>query len=165
MSTNTFEKLFLAELKDIHSAEQQITKALPKMIKAVTSAELKSAFEAHLAETNNQIQRLDKIAEILGKNLHGKVCNGMKGVLAEGAEMLEETPEGSVRDAGVISAAQRVEHYEMAAYGAVHEYATLLGMDQIAALLKETLEEEKSADKKLSKISKNVNSDALSVPV
>jgi ferritin-like metal-binding protein YciE len=117
--------------------------------------------ESHLEETKTQIQRLEKIGEILGKSLKGKTCEGMKGVLTEGSEVLEEVAEGVVRDAGVISAAQRVEHYEMAGYGAVHEYAVLLGQTEIASLLAETLKEEKAADAKLFKIAKSVNSEAL----
>ena len=161
MSVDTLERLFLEELKDLYSAEHQITKALPKLIKAAESEELKAAFESHLEETNTQIERLDKIGQILGKNLKGKTCEGMKGVLSEGSEIVEEVSTGIVRDAGIISAAQRVEHYEMAGYGAVHEYATLLRQDEIASLLAETLKEEKAADAKLTKIAKSVNSEAL----
>jgi len=161
MSVNTLEKLLIDELKDLYSAEHQITKALPKIAKATTNEELKAAIQSHLHETEGQIERLDKIGEILGKSLKGKTCDGMKGVLTEGASVLEEVAEGTIRDAGIISAAQRVEHYEMAGYGAVREYAKLLGMSEIAALLDETLNEEKAADTKLSKISKTVNSDAL----
>jgi len=165
MSVDTLEKLFIEELKDLYSAEKQITKALPKMIKAAESEELKAAFESHLEETHTHVQRLEQIGQILGKSLKGKTCDGMKGVLSEGSEVLEEVVEGIVRDAGVISAAQRVEHYEMAGYGAVHEYAVLLGQDEIASLLSETLKEEKAADAKLTKIAKSVNSEALaSVP-
>jgi ferritin-like metal-binding protein YciE len=128
MSVGTIEELFVDELKDLYSAEKQITKSLPKLAKAATAPELKSAFESHLKETLGQIERLDRVFEILGKSPRGKTCNGMKGVLEEGAEVLEETEKGSpVRDAALISAAQRVEHYEMAGYGCVREYAKLLG--------------------------------------
>jgi len=161
MSVNTLEKLLIDELKDLYSAEHQITKALPKIAKATTNEELKSALQSHLQETEGQIVRLEKIGEILGKKLTGKTCDGMKGVLTEGASVLEEVEEGTVRDAGIISAAQRVEHYEMAGYGAVREYAALLGMKEVAALLDETLKEEKAADQKLSKISKTVNAEAI----
>jgi ferritin-like metal-binding protein YciE len=161
MPVKDLESLLLNELKDLYSAEHQITKALPKMAKAAESEELKTAFQTHLEETNNQIQRLEQIGQILGKSLKGKTCEGMKGVLLEGSEVLEEIPAGILRDAGAISAAQRVEHYEMAGYGAVREYALLLGKDDIAALLEETLKEEKAADEKLTKIAKSVNSDAL----
>jgi ferritin-like metal-binding protein YciE len=163
MSVDTLEKLLIDELKDLYSAEHQITKALPKMVKGAGTSELKTALENHLKETEGQVQRLEKIGEILGKSLKGKTCDGMKGVLTEGASVLEEIAPGNVRDAGIISAAQRVEHYEMAGYGAVREYATLLGMTEVAALLEETLKEEKAADQKLTKISKSVNAEAVSV--
>jgi ferritin-like metal-binding protein YciE len=154
------EKLFVQELKDLYSAETQITKVLPKMAKAAASNELKTAFEHHLKETEGQIQRLDKVFEILGASPKGKTCQGMKGVLEEGSEMLTETEEGDVRDAALISAGQRVEHYEMAGYGTVRSYAERLGKSQIVQLLEQTLEEEKAADKKLTEISKKVNPSA-----
>jgi ferritin-like metal-binding protein YciE len=163
MSVDTLEKLLVDELKDLYSAETQITKALPKIVKAAATPDLKAALESHLHETEGQIQRLDKIGEILGKSLKGKTCDGMKGVLTEGASVLQEVASGNVRDAGIISAAQRVEHYEMAGYGAVREYATLLGMKEVASLLDETLNEEKAADHKLTKIAKSVNAEAVSV--
>lgn len=162
MSVGTIEELFVDELKDLYSAEKQITKSLPKLAKAATSPELKNAFETHLKETFGQIERLDKVFEILGKSPRGKTCNGMKGVLEGGAEVLEETEKGSgVRDAALISAAQRVEHYEMAGYGCVREYAKLLGQKEIAQLLDETLAEEKAADSKLGQVAKQVNPAAL----
>ena len=162
MSVGTIEELFVDELKDLYSAEKQITKSLPKLAKAATSPELKDTFESHLKETFGQIERLDRVFEILGKSPRGKVCNGMKGVLEEGAEVLEETEKGStVRDAALISAAQRVEHYEMAGYGCVREYAKLLGQKEIAQLLDETLSEEKAADSKLGQVAKQVNPAAL----
>jgi ferritin-like metal-binding protein YciE len=161
MSVGTIEQLFVDELKDLYSAEKQITKSLPKLAKAATTPELRGAFESHLKETFGQIERLDKIFEILGKSPRGKVCNGMKGVLEEGAEVLEETEKGLVRDTALISAAQRVEHYEMAGYGCVREYAKLLGQKEIASLLDETLAEEKAADSKLGQIARQVNSAAL----
>jgi ferritin-like metal-binding protein YciE len=161
MSVANIEELLISELKDIYSAEKQITKALPKMARATTSPELRTAFDSHLEETNGQIERLEKIFETLGKSGRGKVCHGMQGVLEEGSEVLEDTKKGDVRDAALISAAQRVEHYEMAAYGCVREYASLLGMKDVVELLEATLEEEKAADEKLSTISKTVNSVAM----
>jgi ferritin-like metal-binding protein YciE len=161
MSVENMQELLLDELKDLYSAEKQITKALPKMVKATTSPELKQAFESHLEETKGHVERLDQIFGILGKAARAKTCHGMQGVLEEGSEVLEETEKGEVRDAALISAAQRVEHYEMAAYGCVREYAKLLGQEEIAKLLEATLEEERGADEKLSKISKTVNSVAL----
>ena len=161
MSVVNLEQLLINELKDIYSAEKQITKALPKMAKAATSPELRAAFESHLKETMGQVARLDEVFETLAKNPKGKICHGMQGVLEEGSEVLEDTEKGSVRDAALISAAQRVEHYEMAAYGCVREYANLLGHTEIASLLEKTLEEEKEADKKLGAIAKQVNSGAM----
>ncbi len=156
-SVDTMEKLFVQELKDLYSAENQITKALPKMAKAASSSELKSAFEIHLRETEGQIQRLDRVFEILGTSPKGKTCEGMKGVIEEGNQMLQESEEGDIRDAALISAGQRVEHYEMAGYGTVRSYAERLGKSQIVQLLEQTLNEEKAADKKLTEISKKVN--------
>lgn len=160
MSVSSIEELLINELKDIYNAEKQITKALPKMVRATTSEELKQAFQSHLEETQGQIERLDKVFEILGKSARGKTCHGMQGVLEEGAEVIEETEKSPVRDAALISAAQRVEHYEMAAYGAVREYANLLGQNEVVSLLEATLAEEKAADKKLTTIAKSVNSQA-----
>jgi ferritin-like metal-binding protein YciE len=161
MSVDTIEKLFVEELKDLYSAENQITKVLPKMAMAAASSELRNVFERHLKETEGQIRRLEKIFEILGKSPKGKTCAGMKGVLQEGSEMLRESEEGEVRDVAMISAAQRVEHYEMAGYGTVRSYAELLGQPQIVELLEETLEEEKEADRKLTAVAKSVNPQAL----
>jgi ferritin-like metal-binding protein YciE len=161
MSVESLEELFLDELKDLYSAEKQITRALPKLVKAATAPKLKEAFQSHLEETNGQIERLETIFEMLKKKGTGKTCEGMKGVLSEGAEVVEETKKGDLRDAGLITAAQRVEHYEMAGYGGVREYAKLLGRREIMALLDETLQEEEAADKKLTQIAKEVNAAAL----
>jgi ferritin-like metal-binding protein YciE len=161
MAVANLEDLFINELKDIYSAEKQITKALPKLAKAATSPELRAAFETHLQETIGQIERLDEIFETLGKTSRGKVCHGMQGVIEEGSEVLEDTEKGDVRDAGLISAAQRVEHYEIAAYGTVREYANTLGQKKIASLLEKTLEEEKATDEKLNMIAKQVNPSAM----
>jgi ferritin-like metal-binding protein YciE len=157
MSVDSIEKLFIEELKDLYSAENQITKALPKMVNAATSKDLKKAFENHLRETEAQIERLVQVCKMLGTSPKGKSCEGMKGVLQEGSSMLHESEEGDVRDAALISAAQRVEHYEMAAYGTVRSYAQLLGQTEVAKLLEETLEEEKAADQKLTSIAQKVN--------
>jgi ferritin-like metal-binding protein YciE len=163
MSVKTMGELLLDELKDLYSAEKQITKSLPKLAKASTSPELKQAFQSHLQETQGQIERLDRVFEILGKSPKGKMCHGMEGVLEEGSEVLEETEKGAVRDAALISAAQRVEHYEMAGYGCVREYARILGQKEVASLLDETLKEEEAADKKLGIIAKQVNRAATQV--
>ena len=161
MPVENLEQLLIDELKDIYSAEKQITKALPKMAKAAKSPELKQAFETHLEETKGQIERLDEIFETLGKKATGKTCHGMQGLVEEGSEMISELDKGDVRDAALISAAQRVEHYEIAAYGTVREYAKMLGQKNIAKLLEETLEEEKATDEKLNEISATVNNSAM----
>jgi ferritin-like metal-binding protein YciE len=160
MSVETIDELLLDELKDLYSAEKQITKSLPRLAKEATSPDLKQAFQSHLEETRGQIERLDRVFEILGKSPKGKKCHGMEGVLEEGSEVLEETEKGAVRDAALISAAQRVEHYEMAGYGCVREYARILGQKEIASLLDETFKEEEAADKKLRTIAKQVNANA-----
>jgi ferritin-like metal-binding protein YciE len=160
MSVENLEELLIDELKDLYSAEKQIVRALPKLAKAATSPELNQALLSHLEETKGQIERLDKIAELVGKRLTGKTCAGMQGVLQEGAEVLEDTEKGVIRDAALIAACQRVEHYEMAGYGAARDFAKLLGMSDAASLLGETLDEEKSADKKLTSIATGVNKQA-----
>jgi len=161
MPADNLEQLLIDELKDSYSAEKQITRALPKMAKAAKSPELKEAFESHLEETKGQIERLDEIFEALGKKATGKTCHGMQGLVEEGNEMIEELEKGDVRDAALISAAQRVEHYEIAAYGTVREYAKMLGRKDFAKLLDQTLEEEKAADEKLNSISAQVNNEAM----
>jgi len=157
MKLETMKELLLDELQDLYSAETQITKALPKMVKASSTAELKQAFEGHLHETEGHVQRLEKIFKQLKENPKGKTCEGMKGLLKEGEERIKEGGEDDVLDAGLIAAAQRVEHYEIAAYGSVRTYAELMGENEIAALLDQTLEEEKMADEKLNKVAKKVN--------
>lgn len=163
MTVNSIEKLFAEELRDLYSAENQITKALPKLVKTATAPELKEALQNHLRETEGQIQRLEKICSMLDANPRGKSCEGMKGVLEEGSSSIEEVDNDEVRDAAIISAAQRVEHYEIAAYGTARTYAELLGQPEVAHLLEETLEEEKAADEKLTSISEEVNARALEV--
>ena len=154
------QELLIDELKDLYSAEKQIVKALPKLAKAACTPALQEALRSHLEETKGQVSRLEKIAELVGKRLTGKTCVGMKGVLEEGSEVLEDTDEGMVRDAALIAASQRVEHYEMAGYGSARDFANILGLSEVAELLEETLAEEKAADKKLTSISKQVNSTA-----
>ena len=160
MTVDTIEKLLVEELNDLRSAETQITKTLPKLIEAATSPDLKMAFEHHLKETEGQIGRLEQAFEILGVKTKSKTCDGMKGILSEGADMLHETKSGDVRDAALISAAQRVEHYEMAAYGSVRSYAKQLDQPEVARLMQETLDEEKAADKKLTELSTKINTSA-----
>ncbi len=139
MSVKTLEELLVDELKDLYSAEKQIVRALPKLAKAASTLELREALESHLEETKGQVERLEQIAEIVGKKLTGKTCAGMKGVLEEGSEVLQEVEEGNVRDAAMIGAAQRVEHYEMAGYGTARDFAKLLGQEEIVELLEQTL--------------------------
>jgi ferritin-like metal-binding protein YciE len=160
MSVATMQELLIDELKDLYSAEKQIVRALPKLAKAATTPELQQAILSHLEETKGQVTRLEKIGELVGKKLTGKTCVGMKGVLEEGSEVLEDTDKGTIRDAALISAAQRVEHYEMAGYGSAREFAKLLGLSEVASLLDETLAEEKAADKTLSGVAKQVNATA-----
>jgi ferritin-like metal-binding protein YciE len=162
MSVDTTQELLVDELKDLYSAEKQIVRALPKLAKSASTPELQEALLNHLEETKEQVNRLEKIGELIGKRLTGKTCVGMKGVLEEGSEVLEDTDKGTIRDAALIAAAQRVEHYEMAGYGSAREFAKLLGLSEVASLLAETLAEEKAADKTLSRISKQVNATAKS---
>ena len=160
MSVKTMQELLIDELKDLYSAEKQIVRALPKLAKAATAPDLKQALTNHLKETEGQVTRLEQIAGIVSKKLTGKTCVGMKGVLEEGSEVLEDTDKGTVRDAAMIAAAQRVEHYEMAGYGSAREFAKMLGLSEVASLLDETLEEEKAADKLLSAIARQLNTAA-----
>ncbi len=162
MELATLQDLFTDELKDIYSAETQITKALPKMIKAATSPKLKQAFEDHLRQTENHIKRLETIFTKLGEKPAGKFCKGMEGLLKEGDELIKEEAAKEVLDAGLISAAQRVEHYEIAAYGTVRTYAEELGDNASARLLQETLDEEGDTDKKLTALAESgINLKAL----
>ncbi len=156
MELNDLQDLYTSELKDLYSAENQILKALPAMIKAASSDELKSAFEEHLSQTEEQVKRLETIFGKLGEKPSGKVCHGMQGVIEEGKEMIKEDATPEVKDAGLISAAQRVEHYEMAGYGSVRTYADMLGDKDAAKLLQTTLEEEAQTDKKLSQLANSL---------
>lgn len=161
MEMETLKELLVEELKDLYSAEKQITKALPKMVKAASSEKLKSAFQDHLKQTEEQVKRLEQIFEELGESPRGKKCKGMEGVLEEGAEMMQEDAEPEVKDAGLIAAAQHVEHYEIAGYGCVRTYAHLLGMKKVVKLLETTLEEEKTTDQKLTKLAEAINVEAM----
>jgi ferritin-like metal-binding protein YciE len=161
MQSDRLQEFLVEELKDLYSAEKQITKALPKMAKKAKSPELKKAFEMHLRETEKQIERLDTIFEQLEESPRGKKCKGMEGLIEEGQEVIQENAgEPEIIDVGMISAAQKVEHYEMAGYGCARTYAQLLGLDDIAQLLEETLEEEKATDAKLTGIAEKVNVEA-----
>jgi ferritin-like metal-binding protein YciE len=160
--TTTMDELFLEELKDLYDAEKQLTKALPKMAKAAVSDELREAFEEHLRQTEGQIERLDQIFEQLGEKASGKKCAAMSGLIKEGDEIASETDESTVRDAGLIAAAQKVEHYEISGYGSVRTHAQMLGHGQAVRLLQETLDEEKQTDKKLNDLAESmINEEAL----
>lgn len=160
MSKNSLKELYVEELKDLFSAENQLTKALPKMAKAASSDDLRQGFEEHLEQTQGHVQRLQQIFEQLGEKATGKKCLGMEGLVKEGAEVMGEDFEDAMMDAALISAAQRVEHYEIAGYGSVIAYAELLGESEQASLLKETLEEEKETDEKLTELAKDINAQA-----
>jgi ferritin-like metal-binding protein YciE len=154
--TNPLEELLVDELKDLYSAETQIVKALPKMIKAAGSPELKRAFERHLEETRRQVERLNQIADNLDVKLTGKKCKGMEGLIEEGKEIMEEDLDENAVDAGLIGAAQKVEHYEIAAYGTARTHAQLLGLTKVARLLQQTLDEEGATDKKLTALAESI---------
>ena len=162
MEIDSLEKLYLEELKDLYSAEKQILQALPRMAKKASNPQLRAAFEEHLEVTRKQVERLDQIFERIGRSPRGKKCKGMEGLLEEGKEMMQEDMEPEVLDAALISAAQKVEHYEMAGYGTVRSYAQLLGEDADARLLQQTLDEEGEADKKLTQLAESsINVEAV----
>src|ERR1700733_8598044 len=152
MTKNSLKELYLEELKDLFSAENQLTKALPKMAKAASSDELRQGFEEHLEQTRGHIERLQQIFEMLGEKGTGKKCLGMEGLVKEGAEIIGEDFGEAMMDSALISAAQRVEHYEIAGYGTVITFAELLGESEQASLLKKTLQEEKETDEKLTEL-------------
>src|SRR4051812_48155960 len=161
MNENALKELYLEELRDIYSAEQMLTKALPKMAKAASSEELRSGFEEHLEQTKGHVQRLEQIFERLDEKASGKKCKGMMGLIEEGQEMIDEDDlEDEARDAGLIGAAQRVEHYEIAAYGTVRTFANILGDREAVSLLESTLDEEKETDQKLTKMAEQINLEA-----
>jgi ferritin-like metal-binding protein YciE len=159
MKLNNLEDLFHLELKDLYSAENQLVKALPKMAKAASNDELRQGFEEHLEQTKGHVERLNEIAKKIDQKLSGHKCKAMEGLIEEGAELIDEDAEDAVRDAGLIGAAQRVEHYEIAGYGTAIAFAKRLGMDEIAQLLEETMNEEKETDQKLTELAETtVNS-------
>lgn len=160
MSNENLKKLYVDELKDLFSAENQLLKALPKMAKATSSEELRTGFEKHLEQTKGHVQRLEEIFQSLDETPKGKKCVGMEGLVKEGAEVMGEDFENAVLDAGLIGAARRVEHYEMAAYGAVCEIAKVLGHTKHASLLEKTLAEETQTDQKLAGLAKDINTQA-----
>jgi ferritin-like metal-binding protein YciE len=153
-------ELYLDELRDLYNAENQLVKALPKMAKAASSDELRQGLETHLKQTEGHVERLEKIFESVDQSAKGKKCAGMEGLVAEGSEIMHEDFEGAVMDAALIGAAQRVEHYEIAAYGTARELAQVLGQSKHASLLEQTLKEEKETDAKLTALAREINEEA-----
>ena len=160
MAKGSLRELYIDELRDLYSAETQLTKALPKMAKASSNTELRYAFEEHLRQTSEHVSRLEQIFDTLQEKPTGKKCLGMEGLVKEGAETVREEYDGAIMDAGIIGAAQRVEHYEIAAYGTAREFAQLLGEDEHVSLLEQTLEEEKETYQKLTQLAEEINSQA-----
>jgi len=158
MRKDSLRQLYVDELKDLYSAETQLVKALPKMAKASSNAELLKAFEEHLRQTSEQVARLEQIFDTLGEKPGGKKCMGMEGLVKEGTETMQEKYGDAVMDAAIIGAAQRVEHYEIAGYGTVRAFAELLGENDHVSLIELTLEEEKQTDEKLTQLAEQINS-------
>ena len=156
MKLDSLETLYIEELRDLYNAENQLLKALPKMAKGAASPELKLAIEDHLEQTKEHVERLDEIFEKLDKKPTGKTCKAMKGLIEEGSEILEDEGEDSVLDAGIIAAAQKVEHYEIASYGTVRAFADMLGEEDAAELLQQTLDEEGETDKRLTELAEEI---------
>jgi ferritin-like metal-binding protein YciE len=157
MQMNSLEDLFVSELKDLYSAEKQLLKALPKMARAATSKQLQNGFNKHLKQTEGHVSRLEKVFDELGASPRGKKCQAMEGLIEEGQEVIDEDAEPDVRDAALIAAAQKVEHYEIAGYGTVRTYANLLNHKRAASLLQQTLDEEGETDKTLTQLSEQIN--------
>src|SRR6188472_2533565 len=160
MKLESLQDLFVSELKDLYSAENQLLKAIPKMAKAATSKELRAGFEKHLKQTEGHVDRLTTIFEALDASPKGKKCKAMEGLIEEGSEVIEEDMDPDVKDAALIAAAQRVEHYEIAGYGCVRTYAQLLGHSKAAKLLQQTLDEEGDTDKALTKLAESITVEA-----
>ena len=162
MALESLQELYLEQLKDLHSAERQIIEALPKMIEKASHPELRRGFEKHLEQTKEQLRRLEQIGQRAGQTLTGHKCKGMEGLLEEGEELMEKRADSDVLDAALIASAQRVEHYEMAGYGCARTYARLLGLDDDAKLLQQTLDEEGDTDHKLTDLAeRTINVEAL----
>lgn len=160
MKLTSLQEALLTEIQDLYSAEQQLVEALPKMAEAATDAKLKTGFQTHLKETQGQVKRLEQVFEALGEKPKAQTCKAMKGLIAEGDEIMKEDAEPEVLDALLIAAAQKVEHYEIASYGTVCTWAEQLGLDDVKELLGQTLNEEETTDKKLSTLAKSVNKKA-----
>jgi len=162
MKLDTLQKLYTDELRDLYNAENQLLKALPKMAKAASSEDLKEAFEKHLEQTKGHVERLEQVFEELDEKPKGKTCRAMKGLIEEGSEILEQDGEESVRDAGIIVAAQKVEHYEIAGYGSARTFAHLLGQNKAADVLQTTLDEESETNELLNRLATStINPEAL----
>ena len=161
MPENSLQQLYVEQLKDLYSAENQLVKALPKMAKAAKSEALREGFEQHLEQTRGHVQRLEQIFEAMEESPKGRKCAGMQGLVKEGEELLDENSSSEALDAGLIAAAQRVEHYEIAGYGSVRTFAELLGETEAVGLLQQTLSEEKETDEKLTEIAKEANAMAI----
>jgi ferritin-like metal-binding protein YciE len=155
MKINSFEELLVHELRELYDAEQHITKALPKMIKAASSQELRAAFQDHLDVTKMHVSRLEEALGALAQPIKGETCKGLKGLVDEGEQIIDEKADPAVKDAGLIVAAQKIEHYEIASYGSVRTWAQILGHERIADLFERTLQEEKEADKKLTALAES----------
>jgi ferritin-like metal-binding protein YciE len=164
MALDSLEKLFEEELRDVYSAEKQLLKALPKMAKAASIPKLSAGFTKHLAQTEEQVTRLEKVFELLGKPAKAKKCMAMEGLIEEASELLEEEAEPMVLDAALIAAAQKVEHYEIATYGTLVTWAGQLGLTQVARLLSQTLKEEKDTDAKLTQLAESEVNAAAEFP-
>jgi ferritin-like metal-binding protein YciE len=162
MKLDTLQKLYTDELRDLYNAENQLLKALPKMAKAASSEDLKDAFEKHLEQTKGHVKRLEQVFDAIGEKPKGKTCRAMKGLIEEGSEILKEDGEESILDAGIIVAAQKVEHYEIASYGSVRTFAHLLGQNKAAELLQTTLDEESETNELLNRLAEGiVNPEAM----
>jgi len=161
MEKQFLNDLYVEELRDIYDAESQLVKALPEMANAATSEDLRSGFRKHLEQTKEHVRRLEQVFSDLGEKAKGKKCKGMQGLVTEGKQVIEGDFDGKVRDAGLISAAQRVEHYEIAAYGTVRTYAEILGQVDAVSLLEKTLQEEKETDEKLTELAESINVQAV----
>lgn len=160
MNVENLQQLFVEQLRDLYDGEQQITEALPKLIEKASNPQLKSALQEHLEITERQIERLDEIFEELNEDADGETCKGMKGVIKEGDDLVGKADDPAVRDASIITSAQRVEHYEIAGYGTVKTYARQLGKQDFARILEEILNEEKEADQKLTQLAESINIEA-----
>lgn len=165
MKIESMQDLFVSQIMDLYDAEQRLVKALPKMAEAAVSPQLRRAFESHLSETMGQVERLERIFAEAGQKAKAETCDAMKGLISEGEQAISDTDDDApVRDAALIAAANRVEHYEIAAYGSARTFAEKLGMSSAARLLQETLEEEKKADATLTQLASTINSEALAQP-